>query len=95
MIQQIKEFDGMGLAVRFLDDGISTEGTMGKMGTAANPRANQRGPAGGESQRGSVRKKAVDQPDKSACPERAGPRSYRHRSADEYRKVNGLCYSAG
>ncbi|NTV21744.1 MAG: recombinase family protein, partial [Chlorobium limicola] len=25
------EFDGMGVAVRFLDDGISTEGTMGKM----------------------------------------------------------------
>ncbi len=31
MIQLIKEFDGMGVAVRFLDDGISTEGTMGKM----------------------------------------------------------------
>jgi len=29
MIQLIKEFDGMGVAVRFLDDGISTEGTMG------------------------------------------------------------------
>lgn len=31
MIQLIKEFDQMGVAVRFLDDGISTEGTMGKM----------------------------------------------------------------
>lgn len=31
MIQLIKEFDEMGVAVRFLDDGISTEGTMGKM----------------------------------------------------------------
>jgi DNA invertase Pin-like site-specific DNA recombinase len=31
MIQLIKEFDGMGVAIRFLDDGISTEGTMGKM----------------------------------------------------------------
>ena len=31
MIQLIKEFDGLGVAVRFLDDGISTEGTMGKM----------------------------------------------------------------
>lgn len=31
MIQLIKEFDGMGVAVRFIDDGISTEGTMGKM----------------------------------------------------------------
>jgi len=31
MIQLIKEFDGMGVAVCFLDDGISTEGTMGKM----------------------------------------------------------------
>ncbi|MGE0197403.1 MAG: recombinase family protein [Simkaniaceae bacterium] len=31
MIQLIKEFDEMGVAVRFLDDGITTEGTMGKM----------------------------------------------------------------
>jgi DNA invertase Pin-like site-specific DNA recombinase len=31
MIQFIKEFDEMGVAVRFIDDGISTEGTMGKM----------------------------------------------------------------
>ena len=31
MIQLIKEFDEMGVALRFLDDGISTEGTMGKM----------------------------------------------------------------
>ncbi len=31
MIQLIKEFEQMGVAVRFLDDGISTEGTMGKM----------------------------------------------------------------
>ena len=31
MIQLIKEFDDMGVAIRFLDDGISTEGTMGKM----------------------------------------------------------------
>ena len=31
MIQLIKEFDKMGVAIRFLDDGISTEGTMGKM----------------------------------------------------------------
>lgn len=31
MISLIKEFDEMGVAVRFLDDGISTEGTMGKM----------------------------------------------------------------
>ena len=31
MIQLIKEFDDMGVAVRFLDDGINTEGTMGKM----------------------------------------------------------------
>lgn len=31
MIQLIKEFDEMGVAIRFLDDGISTEGTMGKM----------------------------------------------------------------
>ena len=31
MIQLIKEFDETGVAVRFLDDGISTEGTMGKM----------------------------------------------------------------
>ena len=31
MIQLIKEFDRIGVAVRFLDDGISTEGTMGKM----------------------------------------------------------------
>lgn len=29
-IQLIKDFDDMGVAVRFLDDGISTEGTMGK-----------------------------------------------------------------
>ncbi|PUB91438.1 MAG: resolvase/recombinase [gamma proteobacterium symbiont of Ctena orbiculata] len=31
MVQLIKEFDYMGVAIRFLDDGISTEGTMGKM----------------------------------------------------------------
>ncbi|MEE9338372.1 MAG: recombinase family protein [Methylococcaceae bacterium] len=31
MIQLIKEFNGMGVAIRFLDDGINTEGTMGKM----------------------------------------------------------------
>jgi DNA invertase Pin-like site-specific DNA recombinase len=31
MIHLIKEFDEMGVAIRFLDDGISTEGTMGKM----------------------------------------------------------------
>lgn len=34
MLQEIgliKEFDDLGVAVRFLDDGISTEGTMGKM----------------------------------------------------------------
>ncbi len=31
MIQLIKEFDDMKVAIRFLDDGISTEGTMGKM----------------------------------------------------------------
>lgn len=31
MIQLIKEFDAMGVAIRFLDDGISTEGTMGKL----------------------------------------------------------------
>jgi DNA invertase Pin-like site-specific DNA recombinase len=30
MIALIKEFDRLGVAVRFLDDGISTEGTMGK-----------------------------------------------------------------
>ena len=31
MIHLIKKFDAMGVAIRFLDDGISTEGTMGKM----------------------------------------------------------------
>ena len=31
MIQLIKEFDAMGISIRFLDDGISTEGPMGKM----------------------------------------------------------------
>lgn len=31
MIQLIKEFDDLGVAIRFLDDNISTEGTMGKM----------------------------------------------------------------
>jgi DNA invertase Pin-like site-specific DNA recombinase len=31
MTQLIKEFDSMGMAIRFLDDGNSTEGTMGKM----------------------------------------------------------------
>ena len=31
MINLIKEFDSLGVAIRFLDDGISTEGTMGKM----------------------------------------------------------------
>jgi DNA invertase Pin-like site-specific DNA recombinase len=31
MIQLIKEFDRIKVAIRFLDDGISTEGTMGVM----------------------------------------------------------------
>ena len=31
MIQLIKDFDNMGVAVKFLSDGISTEGSMGKM----------------------------------------------------------------
>ena len=31
MIQLIKEFDSQGVAVRFIDDGISTDGDMGKM----------------------------------------------------------------
>lgn len=31
MIQLIKDFDAMNVSVRFLDDGISTEGTMGRM----------------------------------------------------------------
>lgn len=31
MIRLIEEFDKLGVAIRFLDDGISTEGTMGKM----------------------------------------------------------------
>jgi DNA invertase Pin-like site-specific DNA recombinase len=31
MIQLIKTFDKTGVAIRFLDDGITTEGTMGKM----------------------------------------------------------------
>ena len=31
MIQLITEFDKMGVAIRFLDDGISTEGSMGRM----------------------------------------------------------------
>jgi len=31
MITLIKEFDALGVAVRFLDDGISTEGATGKM----------------------------------------------------------------
>ncbi|HAT1583590.1 TPA: recombinase family protein [Raoultella ornithinolytica] len=31
MIQLIKEFDAQGIAIRFMDDGISTDGEMGKM----------------------------------------------------------------
>lgn len=31
MIQLIREFETAGVAIRFLDDGISTEGSMGKM----------------------------------------------------------------
>ncbi len=31
IINLIKEFDVLGVAIRFIDDGISTEGTMGKM----------------------------------------------------------------
>ena len=31
MVHLIKYFDEVGVAVRFMDDGISTEGTMGKM----------------------------------------------------------------
>jgi DNA invertase Pin-like site-specific DNA recombinase len=31
MITLIKEFDQLGVPIRFIDDGISTEGVMGKM----------------------------------------------------------------
>lgn len=31
MIQLIKEFDAQGVAVRFIDDGLSTDGDMGQM----------------------------------------------------------------
>ena len=31
MVALVKEFDAMGVVVKFLDDGISTEGAMGKM----------------------------------------------------------------
>ena len=31
MVQLVKEFDALGVSIRFLDDGISTEGAMGKM----------------------------------------------------------------
>lgn len=31
MVALVKEFDNMGVVVRFMDDGISTEGAMGKM----------------------------------------------------------------
>ncbi|EIZ5696842.1 recombinase family protein [Salmonella enterica] len=31
MIQLIKEFDAQGVVIRFIDDGISTDGDMGKM----------------------------------------------------------------
>jgi len=31
MIQLIKEFDAQGVAIRFIDDGISTDGDMGQM----------------------------------------------------------------
>ena len=31
MIKLIEEFDRLGVSIKFLDDGISTEGTMGKM----------------------------------------------------------------
>lgn len=31
MIQLIKEFDAQGVAVRFIDDGICTDGEMGQM----------------------------------------------------------------
>lgn len=31
MAQLVKEFDAMNVSIRFLDDGISTEGQMGKM----------------------------------------------------------------
>ena len=31
MVQLIKEFDQLGVAIRFLDDGITTEGPMGQM----------------------------------------------------------------
>lgn len=31
MIQLIKEFDAQGVAIRFIDDGISTDGEMGQM----------------------------------------------------------------
>ena len=71
MIHLIKEFDELGVAVRFLDDGISTEGAMGKMvvtilsaccpgRTSADSRADQRGAPGGESQGRSVREETVN-----------------------------------
>ena len=31
MVNLVKEFDKLGVGIRFMDDGLSTEGTMGKM----------------------------------------------------------------
>ena len=50
MIQLIKEFDAMGVSIRFLDDGISTEGTMGKMVPGGVHMQEQEVPAQGQRQ---------------------------------------------
>ena len=41
MIQLIKEFDAQGVAVRFIDDGISTDGDMGQMVVTILERTNE------------------------------------------------------
>lgn len=46
MIQLFKEFDEMGIAIRFIDDGISTQGTMGKMVVTIFPWADFRSTKG-------------------------------------------------
>ena len=73
MIALIKEFSQMGVSIRFLDDGISTEGTMGKMvvtilsAVAEAERArilerNKSGEIRGQSKRGEVWQKAIIRP---------------------------------
>ena len=99
MIKLIKEFDGMGVSIRFLDDGISTEGTTGKMvvtilsavAQAERQRILERtneGRPGGQGQRGEVWPQPHRRQEKSAGIARTRHRGRKYCQANRHRPVN-------